>query len=511
MFTLHRIYKLCLVASVTFAFGLSIANAQTLRTAFVEDIGVPDPDLFYAAEGLLVTNNAYEGLLRYKPGTTDIEPALAESWSISDDGLQYTFKLRAGVKFHDGTTLSASDVIKSFERRLAVEGGPSYMLFDVAKTEARDSLTVVVTLKTTVNGFHHYMASPYGPKIMSGALLDANKADLAKGFLSTRDAGTGAYTISDWKVGQRYVMTAFGDYWGGAPHFKRIEIDLVPEASTKILQLERGDLDMVLAGGLPLPAINRFRSNPKFQVHDFPTVNKLYLVVNTKKGAFADADLRDALRHSIDRGKLVKAVYGSAATVSNQFYNYKSFPAGKALYNPSYQPDRLKAAAAKAPTKKVMINVPSATGPDLRRFAELLQVELSRAGLQPELRDVTYAVVFEMPTNESLRPDIVVFNAPPDAPHPDAYIRINYYTGGVANLMNCDLPDADAAMDAGLQATEEKTMVKAYEKAADIIVRAGCMVNIADMNDSPVFRAGIKGIINEPAIPSSVVLRLLHE
>ena len=511
MFSQYRTLKICLVMLAALALGVLPAYAQTLRTAFVEDIGVPDPDLFYAAEGLLVTNNVYEGLLRYKPGTTEIEPALAESWSISKDGLQYTFKLRAGVKFHDGTTLSAADVIKSFARRLAVEGAPSYMLFDVAKTEAKNPLTVVVTLKSTVNGFYHFMASPYGPKIMSGAILDANKGDHAKGFLSTRDAGTGAYWISDWKVGQQYVMTAFGDYWGGAPYFKRIEIDLVPEASTKVLQLERGDLDMVLAGGLPLPAINRFRGNSKFQVHDFPTVNKLYLVVNTKKGAFTDAGLRESLRHGIDRVKLVKAVYGSAATVSSQFYNYKSFPPGKALYYPSYQPDRLKAAAAKAPIKKVTINVPSATGPDLRRFAELLQVELSRAGLQPEVRDVTYAVVFEMPTNESLRPDIVVFNAPPDAPHPDAYIRINYYTGGPANLMNCDLPDADTAMDAGLQATDEKTMVKHYEKAADIVVRAGCMVNIADMNDSPVFRAGIKGIINEPAIPSSVVLRLLHE
>ena len=511
MFSQYRTLKICLVMLAALALGVLPAYAQTLRTAFVEDIGVPDPDLFYAAEGLLVTNNVYEGLLRYKPGTTEIEPALAESWSISKDGLQYTFKLRAGVEFHDGTTLSAADVIKSFARRLVVEGAPSYMLFDVAKTEAKNPLTVVVTLKSTVNGFHHFMASPYGPKIMSGAILDANKGDHAKSFLSTRDAGTGAYWISDWKVGQQYVMTAFGDYWGGAPHFKRIEIDLVPEASTKVLQLERGDLDMVLAGGLPLPAINRFRGNSKFQVHDFPTVNKLYLVVNTKKGAFTDAGLRESLRHGIDRAKLVKAVYGSAATVSSQFYNYKSFPPGKALYYPSYQPDRLKAAAAKAPIKKVTINVPSATGPDLRRFAELLQVELSRAGLQPEVRDVTYAVVFEMPTNESLRPDIVVFNAPPDAPHPDAYIRINYYTGGPANLMNCDLPDADTAMDAGLQATDEKTMVKHYEKAADIVVRAGCMVNIADMNDSPVFRAGIKGIINEPAIPSSVVLRLLHE
>ena len=260
-----------------------------------------------------------------------------------------------------------------------------------------------------------------------------------------------------------------------------------------------------------MPTVERFRAKADFQVFDFPTVNKLYLVVNTRKGAFADPDLRDALRHGIDRARLVGAVYGPAAAVSNQFYNWGSFPAGKAPYYPSYQPDRLKDAADAAPVKEVMINVPTATGPDLRRFAELLQVELSRAGLKPELRDVTYAVIFEMPTNEAIRPDIVVFNAPPDAPHPDAYIRINYYTGGPANLMNCDHPDADEAMDAGLRATDPKVMVKEYEKAADVIVRAGCMVNVADMRDSVVFRQGIKGIVNEPAVPASVVLRLLHE
>ncbi len=510
MFAIRRIPTTCVLVLAATAFAI-VAQAQTLRTAFVEDMGVPDPDLFYAAEGLLVTNNVYEGLLRYQPGTSEIEGALAESWSVSDDGLRYTFKLRSGVKFHDGNTLTAGDVIKSFERRLAVEGLPSYMLFDIAKTEAPDPLTLVVTLKTPVNAFHHFMASPYGPKIMSGAILDANKGDNAQNFLSTRDAGTGAYRISDWRVGQQYTLTAFADYWAGEPHFKTVEIKLIPEASTKALRLERGDLDFIVAGGLPLPIINSFRDNADFQVFDFPTVNKLYLVVNTKNGAFADSDLRDALRHGIDRHRLIKAVYGPAATVSNQFYNWGSFPAGKALYYPSYQPDRLKEAAAKASLKKVMINVPTATGPDLRRFAELLQVELSRAGLQPELRDVTYALIFEMPTNESIRPDIVVFNAPPDAPHPDAYIRINYYTGGPANLMNCDRPEADAAMDAGLQATDPKIMVKQYEKAADVIVRAGCMVNIADMRDSVVFRKGIEGIVNEPAVPASVVLRLLHE
>lgn len=490
---------------------VAAAGAQTLRTAFVEDMGVPDPDLFYAAEGLLVTNNVYEGLLRYRPGTSEIEGALAESWSVSEDGLHYTFKLRAGVKFHDGNTLTADDVIKSFERRLAVEGLPSYMLFDIAATAAPDPLTLVVTLKAPVNAFHHFMASPYGPKIMSGALLDAHEGDHAQAFLGTADAGTGAYRIADWKVGQQYTLAAFADYWGGRAHFETVEIKLIPEAATKALQLERGDLDFIVAGGLPLPTVERFRGNAGFQVFDFPTVNKLYLVVNTRKGAFADPGLRDALRHGIDRARLVAAVYGPAATVSNQFYNWGSFPAGKALYYPAYRPERLQAAAAAAPVKEVTINVPTATGPDLRRFAELLQVELARAGLEPELRDVTYAAIFEMPTNEAIRPDIVVFNAPPDAPHPDAYIRINYYTGGPANLMNCDHADADAAMDAGLQATDPKVMVRAYEKAADIIVRAGCMVNVADMRDSVVFRAGIKGIVNEPAVPASVVLRLLHE
>ena len=349
---IRRIVIGCLLALAAIAVATPGVHAQTLKTAFVEDIGVPDPDLFYAAEGLLVTNNVYEGLLRYKPDSTDIEPALAESWSVSDDGLQYTFKLRSGVKFHDGTTLSADDVIKSFDRRLAVERLPSYMLFDIARTEAKDPLTLVVTLKAPVNAFHHFMASPYGPKIMSGAILDANKGDHAQKFLSTGDAGTGAYAITGWKVGQSYTLSAFADYWGGAPHFKKLEIKLVPEAATKSLQLERGDLDFIIAGGLPLPAINRFRTNAGFQVFDFPTVNKLYLVVNTKKGAFADADLRNTLRHGIDRDRLVKTVYGPAATVSNQFYNYKSFPAGKALYYPSYQPDRFKAAAAKRPFRK---------------------------------------------------------------------------------------------------------------------------------------------------------------
>ena len=176
----------------------ALPDCGQLEMAFPFDMQVPDPAIFYQSDGLNVTRSAYEGLLRYRPNTTlpEIEPLLAESYNISDDGLVYTFQIREGVKFHDGTDLTAQDIVASFERRVGVDAGPAYMLWDVASYETPDDFTLIITLNQPDSAFIHYMAAPYGPGIVSPEAVEANAVgdDLAQAWIATHSAGTGPTT-----------------------------------------------------------------------------------------------------------------------------------------------------------------------------------------------------------------------------------------------------------------------------------------------------------------------------
>src|SRR5450759_735898 len=149
------------------------SSSKTLRFAFSTDPAPLDPDTFYESEGLIVMTAAYEGLLRYKPNSPQIEGQLASSWTISPDGKTYTFTLRQGVRFSDGTPFNAAAARASFERRSALKGGPSYMLAAVTRMETPSPYTLVVRLRHPVAPFLDYLASPYGPLMSSPAAIAA--------------------------------------------------------------------------------------------------------------------------------------------------------------------------------------------------------------------------------------------------------------------------------------------------------------------------------------------------
>src|SRR3954447_643369 len=111
-------------AAASTAAGKTVTGA--LHVPFFDDMGVPDPDIFYGAEGLMVTNGVYDSLLQYAPGSTKVVPDVAELPTVSSDGLTYTFALHKGITFHDGTALDSAAVAASFARRTALNQGPSY-------------------------------------------------------------------------------------------------------------------------------------------------------------------------------------------------------------------------------------------------------------------------------------------------------------------------------------------------------------------------------------------------
>ena len=185
----------------------------TLTVGLLGDIGQPpDPDIYYANNGLAIVLNTYEGLVQYAndKDSVEIAPRLATTWDVNADNTVFTFHLREGVTFHDGTPFTSAAVKVAFDRRIAVEGGAAYMVEGVADVATPDDLTAVVTLSAPYSAFLDYLASPFGPKMESPTALAANAgSDHAQTYLQTHDVGTGPYTIGESQPGTSWTLKQY--------------------------------------------------------------------------------------------------------------------------------------------------------------------------------------------------------------------------------------------------------------------------------------------------------------
>jgi len=239
----------CGSSSTTSSTATSSASSASdiLRIPYLADMSVPDPDIFYDIEGNSVILSAYEGLLKYAPNTDKIVGDLATSWSESPDRLTYTFHLRPGVRFHDGSPFTAASVIASFKRRLNVGQAPAYMVKPIASMTTPTPLTLVVKLKEPVDPFLDYLASSWGPKMIGPeALVTHAGKDFGQSWLQTHDDGTGPYQLTEFARGRQYVLTRYENWWGTKPFFQKVLLKITPDIGTQQLELENGSVDGIM-------------------------------------------------------------------------------------------------------------------------------------------------------------------------------------------------------------------------------------------------------------------------
>lgn len=481
-------------------------GGDTLNLAFFADMSTADPDVFYDIEGLAVVQSVYEGLLRYAPGNTEIEGDLAESWEVSDDGLTYTFALRDGLTFADGTPLDSEALQGSFERRTAVEQGPSYMLAGVASYETPDPQTFVVNLETPDAAFLHYLASAWSPKAVNPAVLDEHAGDLAQEHLDANSAGSGPFIIEEFTRGTGITLVRNDDYWGDAPYFSTVEIAITPDISSQNLALERGDLDLI-PHGFPLSNLANAEGNDDLAVEQFLSLGTTSLYLNQNKEALGDVETREALMRAIDIPSLVEEVYGETAEVP-----VNAYPTG--LLDPSlapidYAPDQQAEELASQEISLDIVYTPDSSGVQ-RRLADLMRQRLAEVGVTGLPRQAQLSEVFGYREDVANAADIYVSTPAPDGAHPDTWGRIVWYSEGALNFFNYSNPDVDAALDEGLSAVSPEEAVQAYAEAGELATQDWAVVPVAYVSDVVVARADLQDIEHVPAYPWTVDLAALR-
>jgi len=493
---------------------VSSDGVLTLRMPFLLDMQIPDPDIMYEGEGLQVMLSAYEGLVQYKPGSGEIIPSLAASWTVSDDLLTYTFTLVPGVKYHDGTIADAESWVKSFKRRLDVNQGPAYMVAFAESTSAPDATTFVVKLKEPNDAFLDYLACPWSPFAVSPTAVEKNavNGDLAQEWLKTHDAGTGPYVISEFVPASHYTLDVFPDYWGAAPQFKRIVIEITPDVSTQRLKLESGDFDMVTKG-FAIEDIKSFQSNPDYSVTVTSGTAMICLWINATSGIFADKPLRQALLKAIDREKVIEPAYQGLVKLTKNFYSENMFPDGLAPFDIEYDPSALTALVGDLPSKKVDMAFAASGGAPFRRMAELVQVQLSAVGLDVTVREMPTSQMFALATEPAdTRPDVLFGTYGPDALHVDTMVRIFLRTGAVPlNWFNYSNAEIDKEMDLALTEPTKEKVNAHYVTISDIVKEEAWVLPFGRRLEAVIARKGISNIVGNSYLPSIITVAALKD
>ncbi|MFZ2102162.1 MAG: ABC transporter substrate-binding protein, partial [Oricola sp.] len=314
--------KKLLAAAVTIA-SLAFASPSFAQTPpdvlVVGQIAEPkslDPHAVTAVNDFRILMNVYDGLVRYKDGTLEVEPALAENWAISDDGTVYTFKLREGVTFHDGSPLNAEAVKFNFDRMLdenhpSHDTGPFPLAFffsSVDTVTAVDDLTVEFKLKEPYAPFLSNLAYPTGLIVSPDAVKQYGK-DFGR-----HPSGTGAYKFEEWEANSKVVVSRNADYWDGAPPLEAVIYRPITDANTRIAEMLSGGLDIMVE--VPPDSLQQFRTDDQFVVHEQAGPHLWFLILNAKEGPFAKKEIRQAANYAINKTALVDNILQGTAEVA---------------------------------------------------------------------------------------------------------------------------------------------------------------------------------------------------
>lgn len=274
-----------------------------------------DPHAVTAVNDFRILMNVYDGLVRYRNGTLEVEPALATSWTIGEDGTEYTFELRDGVEFHDGAPFNAQAVEFNFDRMLDEshpyhDTGPFPLAFffsAVEDVEAVDEDTVKFTLKEPYAPFLSNLAYPTG-LIVSPEAVKKHGADFGR-----NPSGTGPFAFAEWEANAKVAVTRNEHYWDGAPSLDAVVFRPITDANTRVAEMLSGGIDVMVE--IPPDSVSTFDGNG-FTLHEQAGPHVWFLILNAKEGPFSDRRVRQAVNYAIDKKALVENVLQGTAQIA---------------------------------------------------------------------------------------------------------------------------------------------------------------------------------------------------
>ena len=319
---LRRILMLTLMAVLAagVAFGTGQGEAADEDILVVGQVAEPkalDPHTVTAVNDFRILVNLYDGLVQFQDGSLDVEPALATSWEVSDDGTVYTFELREDVTFHDGTPFNAEAVKFNFDRMLNedhpyYDTGPfplSFYFSSIQETRVVDEYTVQLVLGEPFAPLISNLAYPTG-LLVSPAAVREHGSDYGR-----NPVGTGPYQFVEWESNTQVTVVKNEEYWAGAPDMDRVVFRPITDGNTRVNEMLSGGLDLMVE--VPPDSVATFEQDDDFTVYEQAGPHVWFLILNLREGPFTDQRVRQAANYAINKEALVENVLQGTATVAD--------------------------------------------------------------------------------------------------------------------------------------------------------------------------------------------------
>jgi peptide/nickel transport system substrate-binding protein len=377
------------------AFGIAHAEGTLVVSIAADPTGF-DPEAVQNNTSGFVMGVVHDSLVAYKPGSTEVAPSLAKSWDVSADGLTYTFHLRTGVKFHDGTPFNAQEYIKTIDRMFkkddpayiyntgSVEGFEEFTYGSVASYTALDNDTVQFKLKEPNAAFLNSLAMVWNGVVSYDAALKWGKD------FRNHPVGTGPFIFREWKSRDQIVLDANPTYWKGKPKLDHLVFKVTPDAQAALLALQRGETQVM--GDVATQIIPALKADRNINLLTQPGLTVNGMAMPNEVAPFTDKRVRQALNYAVDKDAINKALYQGLAVPMNSPIPPAQWGHDASLKGYAYDPKKaaelLKAAGVQLPLKIELLsyNGPRGYNPAGADLAVVLQGYFKKVGVEADIR-----------------------------------------------------------------------------------------------------------------------------
>jgi peptide/nickel transport system substrate-binding protein len=488
-----RVFAFALAATAAgFAAGPALAQKQGGSLTVGLELDIPGFDPLKVGVYDTAANIAASLILETLVGPDEngkAKPQLALSWSSSADFKIWTFKLRPGVKFHDGTPFNAQAVAWNYARQKDPKNNCrcAFYIANILSVEAKDDLTVVYNLKDPAVSFPDTLTRP-----SQNSSMHSPTAIQAKGDDYNRSpVGTGPFVLKSWTAGDRMVVERNPSYWDkGHPYLDRVVLRPLPDSQSRFASLKSGETDLVWADEFEADNIVRARKDPTLQVISYAGSGAAVNAINTKVPPLDDVRVRKALVMALDRKKMSQALTNGLARPASNPYGDGSWV--KCKDDGALPEDPAKAAALiKEYGKPVSFKMLFTATPRGRAIGQILQQLWKNAGATMEIEQVDQATI--PPRAFQRKFDITPWRIV-DFPEPDVQMYANFHTGSPVALANYSNPELDKLLEDARVTPDEAKRIDLYCAASRIINQEAIWFWTFQNTYYAIAKAKVKGV-----------------